>query len=205
MEAIGNCADFDLFHLNLAILKAANNSGTRAMKPNIDGGKKDRGTMTDSIEEMAKKRRAAIIEIQSAAYDKATAYTNLIIAGGYAGAFAIWGFTKDQLPPKAAIWAALLLGVSLASFVFFEVYKMIYTTRYAVRHARLLQADIPDKEFLRRHDEIVQESRANTLKTILFVWVVVMVVCVGSAVGGLGLLFYNFVAILVGWPLWPCS
>src|SRR5258708_28488103 len=69
------------------------------------------------------------IRIIAGAYEKANAYTNLIIVAGYAGLFAVWQFTKDNLSRKQTLISALLIIVSLAIFVIFEIYKAHYTSR----------------------------------------------------------------------------
>ena len=63
------------------------------------------------------------IRIIAGAYEKANAYTNLIIVAGYAGLFALWQFTKDNLSRRQVIISGLLTITSLAIFVLFEIYK----------------------------------------------------------------------------------
>jgi hypothetical protein len=58
----------------------------------------------------------AIIEIVSRTHDRASAYTNLVMLGGYTGAFAIWNFSREHLTVKATASVALLLGTSLALY-----------------------------------------------------------------------------------------
>jgi uncharacterized membrane protein (DUF2068 family) len=79
------------------------------------------------------------IKIVSASYDKAVAYTNLIILGGYASFFGLWHLTKDYIGFKQALWAALLMLVSVCVFVFFEVYKMTVTTIGIHKQAKILK------------------------------------------------------------------
>src|SRR5436190_19873537 len=57
----------------------------------------------DKVEanELAAAYRNTVIEIQSKLFDRAAAYSNLIMLGGYAGAFTIWANTKAQLSPKS--------------------------------------------------------------------------------------------------------
>src|SRR5688572_20847673 len=69
------------------------------------------------------------IKIITASYDKAAAYTNLIVVAGYAAFFGLWTLTKPYLPRELALWAALLMLLSAATFVVFEVYKMNVTSR----------------------------------------------------------------------------
>ncbi len=69
------------------------------------------------------------VKIVAALYDKSIAYTNLIIIAGYASFFGMWAFTKQYLSPKQVLWSALIMSVSIVTFVFFEVIKMTTTSR----------------------------------------------------------------------------
>ena len=51
----------------------------------------------EKAEADAERVRQMVIDIQTKAFDRASAYTNLLMLGGYAGAFAIWNFTRDIL------------------------------------------------------------------------------------------------------------
>jgi len=92
---------------------------------------------------MQEKVKTTIIEVQSKIYDKSTAYTNLIMIGGYAGSFATWAATRPQLPAKANVTIALSLTISLASFILFEVYKMTYTAVKFLKNRHLLVQSLP--------------------------------------------------------------
>lgn len=65
-------------------------------------------------------------EILASTFSQAQAYTNLIIAAGYAGFFGIWSFVKDDLTRGTMFWSALLISLSLAAFIAFEIYGMYY-------------------------------------------------------------------------------
>lgn len=79
------------------------------------------------------------IRIIAGAYDKADAYTNLIIVAGYAGFFALWQFSKDNLGRREAIVSALLMIISIAVFVVFEIWKAHYTSRLLRQYAKTIQ------------------------------------------------------------------
>jgi hypothetical protein len=63
------------------------------------------------------------IKLLTASYDKAMAYTNLIIIAGYAGFFGLWNLCKDLLSQKQETYSALFMLCSLTIFVLFEVFK----------------------------------------------------------------------------------
>ena len=71
-------------------------------------------------------------ELLSFSFNRAMAYTNLILGAGYAGFFATWAFTRDHLSASETLWSALFVTLSLLSFVLFEVYKSFYISRTLV-------------------------------------------------------------------------
>jgi hypothetical protein len=154
-------------------------------------------------EEAAKKAREAIVEIVTKSYDKASAYTNLIMIAGYAGSFTIWSFTKQYLTARCAIAVALALGISLCAFVLFETFKMIVSTRNFLVQRKLLVRGLSPKEFLIELNKLKDGESNQTLKLIMPVWMGVMVIAVGGGLIGIALLFYNFLSILLGLPPWP--
>lgn len=84
-------------------------------------------------------------EIQGKMIDRAAAYTNLILIGGYAGIFTVWSNSKNTLPEKANLLVAIAVLLSLTAFIGFEIYKMIFT---AVR-------------FLKNRDFLVNPAHLN--------------------------------------------
>jgi len=154
-------------------------------------------------EEVAAKVKAANIELLSNAFERARAYTNLVILGGYAGAFTIWNFSRPILTNHGLVGVALLLTVSLTTFVFFEVFQMYFLTRIFLKHRAILIASVPGKEFLRRHERYRAESNAATVRVLLVIWSIALSVCVLTALLALGILLEAFFAALFGWPVWP--
>src|SRR5688572_24995575 len=89
-------------------------------------------------EAAAEKMIEALTKIISASYEKAVAYTNVVLVAGYASFFALWSSTKPVLSDSLAIAAALLMTFSATIFVLFELYKMIQTARFFSQHQGLL-------------------------------------------------------------------
>ncbi|HMH44290.1 MAG TPA: hypothetical protein VK557_12450 [Pyrinomonadaceae bacterium] len=81
----------------------------------------------------------AQIRIIAGAYEKANAYTNLIVLAGYAGLFALWQFTKGNLSRMQVLVSALLTLCSITIFVLFEIYKAHYTSRQLRQYANVVQ------------------------------------------------------------------
>jgi hypothetical protein len=153
-------------------------------------------------DEATEKQKDRIVEIQSKLFDKASAYTNLILIGGYAGSFTIWSATKAQLTPRANITTALLLGASLTVFILFEVYKMTHNALHIRRVAAALATATSSKDFLDKARSIDKLSHESNL---LFtrIWAVCLVASLVTALPAIFLLLYNFFAFLVGLPILP--
>lgn len=77
-------------------------------------------------------------ELLSHAYSSGMAYLNVVFGIGYAGFFATWGFTKDALTYSTKLGSALLICVSLLSFILFEVYKSFYLSQSLLSLSRAI-------------------------------------------------------------------
>jgi hypothetical protein len=90
----------------------------------------------------------------------------------------------------------------LASFIFFEVYKMTFTAIVFLRNRKFLSTPSTPAEF---NESAKANDRRNQRMVLFFipVWVCVMFVSVGAALVAFFLLFYNYFAALIGLPAWP--
>jgi hypothetical protein len=132
-------------------------------------------------------------ELLSAAYSQAQAYTSLILGAGYAGFFAAWGFTRDQLSAPQILWSALLVTLSLMSFVLFEVYKSFYVSRALLALGRTVQDPAQFPQLLEnwkaeRRDADIRFGR---------IWAGSFWVTLPSGLGGGLILIYGFVSSLI--------
>jgi hypothetical protein len=82
-----------------------------------------------------------MLTIVSDSYEKMTAYTNLLMVAGYAGFFALWQMSKDFLTKTETLSAALLTLISLAIFVFFEIYRALEQMRLLRRYSNAFMDD----------------------------------------------------------------
>ncbi|MFG1206644.1 hypothetical protein V5F79_09445 [Xanthobacter flavus] len=132
----------------------------------------------------------AIVEIQGKLHERAAAYMNLMLLGGYAGAFTIWSNTANNLSDKANIAVGLSLGISISVYVFFEIYKMIFTSLKFNRLRKLINSDLPPEDFLKQTLALYKrESKPDP--TFAPVWMGVVLVALTSAIVAFILLFYN--------------
>jgi hypothetical protein len=160
-------------------------------------------TLPELIQASAKQQQQNLAEkisdaeqkLITVAYDKAATYTTVIIFGGYAGFFALWQLTKDYLSKPQALWSALLILVSIVSFISFEVIKMVLITRSTLTRARALKSpevrSDPNKLLQALQDlEAIQSSRTGGFMAF---WAFTVAVCVIGALGGAGTLAYAFI------------
>jgi len=104
------------------------------------------------------------IKLYGALYDKTIAYTNLLLAAGYAGVFGVWSFTRPYLTKRQSLSVASLVLASLTIFVFFEIWKGVVTGVATGRRAKAIFGDddqeAPEAEVF--IDRLRQFEVANT-------------------------------------------
>lgn len=155
-------------------------------------------TAQDKAEADAERIRNILIDVQTKVFDRAAAYTNLIMFGGYAGGFAIWNFTRDHLTERSEIWAALLLTISLMTFIFFEVFKMIISSKASFKKQALLTKAMPPEQFFKALQDFEDQNNKKIVTWIIPIWIGSLVIAVPSALGAVGILLWSFVTILLG-------
>jgi hypothetical protein len=136
--------------------------------------------------------KKSLMETQSASFNFATAYTTVIIFGGYASLFTIWSYTREHLPKITSYRVALLMGVSILCFVLFEVFKMLLVSRELLKVRELLVNRLSPSEFLEKREKLARESHNLTQKLVLPVWAIILVVTVLTGVGASVLLLSAF-------------
>ncbi|HEX4920679.1 MAG TPA: hypothetical protein VFV92_08060 [Candidatus Bathyarchaeia archaeon] len=83
-------------------------------------------------------------ELQSQMFDKASAYTKLILGLGYGGFFAAWSGGKANLRPLELMSSAFLMLLSLILFIGFEMYEEFFLSTRNLAFAKALssQSDV---------------------------------------------------------------
>ncbi|WP_342167036.1 hypothetical protein [Methylobacterium sp. SD21] len=141
-------------------------------------------------------------DIQTKVFERNATYNNALLAAGYAGAFTVWSFTKGQLPDKASIFVALALVVSLTTFITFEVVKMIVVGRYVSKQIKVANRT-GDPTEKRAAILAMEKAHGKVLVGFMGFWAFSLAISVAGALIAVGLLLYNFVAVLLKWPGWP--
>jgi hypothetical protein len=153
----------------------------------------DERSRAKNVEAMDKLR-----EIVAEVYGQTTAYTNLVLAAGYAGSFAVWQFVEKYMSLKSRFWSALLLTISLALFVGYELYKMVRES-WKMRHLADAMMRLPESRRLEALQAILMNKRI--LEARLWAFFVVPTAATGLAAAGL--LVSVFIAKLTGYVLLP--
>lgn len=144
------------------------------------------------------KMTEALTKIVSATYDKAVAYTNVILVAGYASFFALWSATKPVLSEHLSIAAVLLMMLSVTIFVFFELFKMVQHGCLFSRHQDLLtdRGARDDPRLLQQRLKEFQDAQRQEGLRHVRVWIIVLWLTVPTALLAVGLLAYNFLVLL---------
>lgn len=149
-------------------------------------------------EKLANQIAEAQQKLITASYDKAASYTTVIIFGGYAGIFAIWQLTKDHLSKEQALCSALLVLISLVSFVAFELVKMIMVSKSIFRKVAILntpEVRTDPQRLLTALNELEAAQHAS-LGLFQKFWGLIVIVSIGCALGATGILGYAFIMSL---------
>lgn len=146
------------------------------------------------VNELFEKQIEQRTKVAAAAYDKATAYANIIILSGYAGSFTLWKFSEDLLDTQLLSFVGLLLAISITTFVVWEVYKMIITARDFSEVSKLLQ--IQDVEAFILKEREIELAYNNRCLATTWIWRIVIIITLLSGLSASGLLMFGFITNL---------
>lgn len=135
------------------------------------------------------------IKVLSASFDKAVAYTNVIVIAGYGGFFGLWSLTRGYLTATEARYAGLSMLASASIFVGFEVFKMIGATFMLRKRAEILQnpkAKTDRKELAKRLDEHEKQFEYWNVY-VMRAWWIQVIGAVIPALLGIGILYSGLV------------
>lgn len=149
-----------------------------------------------------KKAAEAIVDTQirilSAVYEKAIAYTNLIVLAGYASFFGLWQLTKDDITKQQSMWAALCILSSAVIFVMFEVTKMYVSSRTLLKLNKTIAdpAVVNSAARLMAALEVVAKEERRIAVMFGYWWHFALAFTVLTGIAGVGTLAYAFIYAL---------
>jgi len=118
-------------------------------------------------------------------FEKAEQYLRAMQLGGYAAFFALWSITRDSLSPVWGSLAAVLMLISIVTFVIWEVSKATILTFSLKSYANLAGRRIEEFIKVKVSERTRQESAVMMLaKSRATFWIV----SIATALLGVGLL-----------------
>ena len=150
-----------------------------------------KATETDEneLQEFIQKQK----EVIANSYEHAKQYSNIIVFGGYAGLFAIWGFTKDTLSNWQVWSVGLFTLTSLLIYIVFELYgAWLRTTQVNNQMKELLKA-----EKLNKFPEEYGKAEISRLNRFMSIWPYFFFGSVVFALIASLILIYSFVYALL--------
>lgn len=139
--------------------------------------------------DLVTEHRAKII---NASFEKAMAYSNVIITLGYAALFTILNYTKENIGHRAFIVTCVLIGISILFYVGFTIYSMIYNIREIKYQIPLTQ--INEVEKFQVEEVIYQIRCAHRLKAHVKVWQITFIISVVTGIAA--------ALIIIGWNIY---
>jgi hypothetical protein len=140
----------------------------------------------------------ANIKIMAATFDKAVAYSNLLVLAGYASFFGLWQVTRGLVTPKLSALAALLMAISATVFVLFEVAKALFHS-IALQQLNRAMTSAPIGNPQALAQAIAQHNKSQERSTVSFMrwWFVAFAITVAAGLGAVGILMSAFIGVLV--------
>jgi hypothetical protein len=145
--------------------------------------------MDKELQEFIAKQKEMVIS----SYEQAKNYSNLIMMGGYAGLFAVWNFTKNDIEPWQSLTVGLLAIFSVLSFVLFEIYGIWLQTTQTFNLISKLQ----EAEKLNKFPKDYGKQGMLRAERLAKVWPYFFFVTLCSGISAGGLLIWSFVEKLV--------
>ena len=132
-------------------------------------------------------------EMLASSYEHAKQYVNIIILGGYAGIFAIWNFTSDDLEKWQTLAVGLCVLTSLFIYIVFELYGVwLRTTQVRNQMQQLEEAGQ-----LNMLPAEYGKSEMERAKRYIAIWPYFFFGAISFALAGSAILIYSFVCGLV--------
>ena len=128
-------------------------------------------------------------ELLAHTFSQAQAYTNVILVAGYAGFFAIWSFLKPDMTKATVFWSGLLISLSLAGFIAWEVYNMFFRSRSILGIARAVKYPEQFEQLMLNHTKAEQER----LITYGRIWLMQLPFVVVTGFGAIAILISAFI------------
>lgn len=132
-------------------------------------------------------------EVIANSYEHSKQYANVIVIGGYAGIFAVWNFTKDDLERWQTLASGLCVLSSLLIYIIFELYSSWFRSSQMSRQLKQLE----EAERLDRLPEKFGKAEQERAQQFIKIWPYFFFIAVSFALAGASILIYSFVSGLL--------
>jgi hypothetical protein len=156
----------------------------------------EQGQNADQIQGQLDRIRRYYDDWTAEQFEKTAEFTNRISFAGYTGGFATWILLKGFLSRAAMDWVGCLLLISLATFVGWNVFNMIWIASQRLQSLEQLRGLQGDAVRL-RHIAIEADIRRRLYQLYLPAWITVVVVCIVTALIAFGVLLVSAAADLL--------
>ena len=174
----------------------------QALQDRIEHRLKEHADAINKLRELENEMRYdKQVQMQRELVDKLQArsasYANVVIGFGYAGFFALWNMVEKVMPPWAHSVAGLCIGASLALFVGWEVFQMIFTSL----HLRRVQRRLQTEQGIVGVDALVNASQEHE-RMMYGPWIAVLIPTVLLALSAAAVIFWFLGKDLIhrAWP-----
>lgn len=140
--------------------------------------------MTEDELKVFNDKREWILKVNAVFYEKSAAYTNLIMVAGYAAYFALWSNTSALISQCLARISATLMLISVFTFVFWEVTKMIVISLNNKNMAKIALAPNENFESMLQAFLINEQTIMARLTTA---WPIILFIAIPTALVAIGI------------------
>lgn len=146
-----------------------------------------------------KEIRDKLIKLHSDTYGAASAYDNGVILVGYVAFFTLWAGVNGDLSPLSRLTTVALMGASLMLYMTWHILQMLTRQRYEFKCAAAARLTDQPALFNEAWVKAAQEHQLAAIRLLRFwPWIFVPSVALGFLAGGV--LSYNALAVILGWP-----
>jgi hypothetical protein len=140
-----------------------------------------------------------LIQLIAETYSHASAYDNVIIVAGFAGFFALWGGTAEDIERFPRLVTVALMAAALLLYVTWHMLQMLTRQRFEHKRSEAFTLVEDSAAFNARVVEL-DRRQGVAFQKILRLWPFIFVpsLCFGFSAGGL--LGYSALAAAFGWP-----
>jgi hypothetical protein len=136
----------------------------------------------------AEELRDQYVRIFSGIYDRAAAYTQVLITVGYAATFGVWAFVREEMSARHHAASGLLLLTSVVVFVLWEVWANLSSVSTMRRLSRALLGDPSTAvQGMRDYERALRERGVQSVRS----WAVAVTFCLVTGVMALGIMVWS--------------